>query len=83
MKDVKEIIGIQKVDFTPEGRSDPIQGYKMFFLEDSVDNFYVGKRCLSYWVPESLKNGSFSVGTYEFDISISGGRARVTSVKKV
>lgn len=84
MKDEKDIIGIQKIDFKPENSDNRIQGYKFYFLEESHDPNFIGKRCMSYWVSESLKgNQSFTCGKWEFDISIWSNKVRINGLKKI
>lgn len=84
MKDERDVIGIQKVDFVPEGSENRIKGYKFFYLEKfSSDPNFIGSRCYSYWVPEELKNFDFTLGKYEFDISVINGRARVHGIKRI
>lgn len=82
VKDEKQIVGIQKIDFTPENQSSPIQGYKFFFLEPIPYPGCIGNSTQSYFVNAELLSGkTFKLGKWSFDLSVTGRRVRILGLE--
>lgn len=87
MKDERNVVGIQYVDFVPDGSDRKIEGYNFYFSDDFRDGKSIGFRTSKYWVPKGLCSGmKAELGKWEFDVSISSGsnkKVYVTGLRKL
>lgn len=87
MIDVQDVVGIQYVDFVPDGSDRKIEGYNFYYSDKFRDDKSIGYRTSKYWVPKGLCSGmKAELGKWEFEVSISSGQNKkvyVTGIRKV